>query len=454
MIPKARDHSLAPGCWSSTLDCWGRPFSSSHGSRSSSSGGARSSNNEARHARGGGTGRGSAEERGGVAAGNEGAAERAQRRAAAARPLESAAEEESPGEGSQGRPTQQALHQANRAPPARRCALTSTQACRPADNRSAGEGEEGGSTRNTDEGGEAAARLPPEVLPTAADSEAGEHSAPPSAAGNPSQGRHWAEGWEDAGPLRCARCDAVGGPGGHHACPGETDADALTVRCPACQARLALDAEDGTAGEAVAAHREECERELPDLWRWAPRRAGGAPNEEGSDSDEEEGGTAPPTAGDASQRALWEEGWVAALLEALREADSLEEARWYLPTFRNVPRPANAGWADAVKALGDAVGQRPADEEAWKGWSLLSRLLLWVPTRQRGVEMPPANKAEVVLRRLSRLFAGEAAALLQEARAAAQEHAKQRRASSPQDPDDPAAVAEAACRQAAAGSAG
>ena len=68
--------------------------------------------------------------------------------------------------------------------------------------------------------------------------------------------------------------------------------------------------------------------------------------------------------------------------------------------------------------------------------------------------MPPANKAGVMLRRLSRLFAGAAAGLLQEARAAAREYAKQRRTSSPQDPDDPATVAEAACRQAAAGNAG
>jgi len=180
-----------------------------------------------------------------------------------------------------------------------------------------------------------------------------------------------------------------------------------------------------------------------------------AADTEDSASDEEEDSSAePPTAGDPSQRALWEEGWVAALLEALREAESLEEARWYLPTFRNVPRPANAGWADAVKAVGDAVVEHPTDEGPWKGWSLLSRLILWAPTRQRGAELPPANKAEVVLRRLSRLFAGEAAALLEEAREAAREHAKQRRTSSPQDPDDPTAVAEAACRQAAAGNAG
>ena len=172
----------------------------------------------------------------------------------------------------------------------------------------------------------------------------------------------------------------------------------------------------------MAEHREECERELPDLWRWVPSRAGGAPSRDGqgtaaaedSDADEEESGVEPPVADGSSQRTHWAEGWVAALLEALREAESLEEARWYLPTFRNVPRPASAGWADAVKAVGDAVVERPTDEGSWKGWSLLSRLILWAPTRQRGVELPPANKAAVVLRRLSRLFAGEAAALLEE----------------------------------------
>ena len=369
-----------------------------------------------------------------------------------AAPSQRAPEEASPREGSPGLSLAPAAHLANSAPLTRHCALTSTQVSRPPDGLSAVEEEESSAARDTSAGPE----------PTAADDDATADSAALAAVGDPSQRSHWAGGWETTGPPRCARCDALGGPGGHHACPGETEADAPTVRCPACQARLVLGAEGGTAEEAVAEHREECERELPDLWRWVPSRAGGAPSgsqqettaAEDSDNDEGENGAEPPAAGGPSQRTLWEEGWVAALLEALREAESLEEARWYLPTFRNVPRPANAGWADAVKAVGDAVVEHPTDEGPWKGWSLLSRLILWAPTRQRGAELPPANKAEVVLRRLSRLFAGEAAALLEEAREAAREHAKQTRTSSPQDPDDPTAVAEAACRQAAAGNAG
>ena len=111
--------------------------------------------------------------------------------------------------------------------------------------------------------------------------------------------------------------------------------------------------------------------------------------------------------------------WTAALQATLREVDALEELQMYLPTFRSVPRPANAGWADAVQGACLAVSRERHSEDAWQSLELLSRLLLWAPTRERAPDLPPANKAEAVLRRLSLLFAGQTHQPLAEAREAA-----------------------------------
>ena len=255
---------------------------------------------------------------------------------------------------------------------------------------------------------------------------------------------------------------------------------------------------DGTTAEAaLATHSGECARRHPRLWGWEPPQpapldarapAGDAPDAaapgedtqrgwdllsqqlaeatqlvpatEGSPADEApEGDSAaePPEATLESPPAhepLAQAAWIAAYREAMEEVDALAEAEHYLPTLRNVPRPATAGWADAVQALSDEVRSNQADEDAWRNLELLSRLILWAPTRQRGRALPPADKAAVVLRRLARLFAGDAAGLLADAQRAAQEHAQLSRRAPPPDPDEPTAVAEAVCRLAAAGNAG